>query len=553
MNLKKILNVILLLILITSCQEKKMEQTQEQISPQHQLVIDRMRAYAPIHLSVDKSNLSENQLKLIQKLSEAGKIADRIFWYQSSHDAIAIRDSLTKISTNEAKDFLSYVLINYGPYDPIYDNKRFVGLGSEIRPKTGGFYPEDMTKEEFESFLQNNPDKAKQFKDQYSVIIREDMELKAVPYHLYYKEIEELAKTIEEAAAFADNESFKKYLLLRAIALRSDQYYESDLAWMDIENSDIDFVIGPIENYQDELFNYKSAFEAVVMVKDPVASKELEMYKVNMQNFENSLPLEDKFKQKNIGEGNKIQVMNVVYFGGDCQQAIKTIAAALPNDPKVAEAKGRKLSMYKNHMEAKFDKIVKPVGDILISPEIAKLVDKKAFTSFVTLHEVSHALGPKYVFRTKIDVREALKDQYSAIEECKADVLSMYNHIYLQEKSYYSPEYIEKAKATYLAGLYRSIRFGTGAHATANFIQLNFLKEKKAIYKNEQGKLVIDFKIFFSTISDLANIILTIQIDGSYQKATDLINKYGKITPEIETEIELLKDIPRDINTTYDF
>ncbi len=270
-----------------------------------------------------------------------------------------------------------------------------------------------------------------------------------------------------------------------------------------------------------------------------------------MQNFENSLPIEDKYKQKNIGEGNKIQVVNVIYFGGDCQQAVKTIAAALPNDPKVAEAKGRKLSMFKNHMEAKFDKIVKPIGEILLDEKYKSLVDRKAFTSFVTLHEVSHALGPKYKYGTKTEVRNVLKEYYSAIEECKADILSMYNHLYLLNNGIYSKEYINKAKATYVAGLYRSIRFGTGAHATSNFIQLNFLKEKNAIYKNDKNKYVINDDLFFDTVKDLAKQILNIQINGDVVKAKEIIEKYGKLNDELKEEISLLKNIPRDIDTKY--
>jgi hypothetical protein len=538
--------------MLQSCQNEE-KKGETMISEKHKIVLDRIKDYAPMHLSTDLSFLSQREKILVQKLAEAGKIADRIFWQQSSHDAIKVRDSLTGLNTQEAKDFLIYLNINYGPYDPIYENKRFVGNGPEIRPKCGGFYPEDMSKDEFETYIKNNPDKAELMKSQYSVVVRENGILNALPYHVYYKETEELAKKLEEAAEYADNESLKKYLILRAKAFRTDDYYESDMAWMDLKNCNIDFVIGPIENYQDELFNYKSAYEAVVMVKDPAAAKELDMFKSNLQNFENSLPIDTKFKQKSLGDDNIIQIMNVVYFGGDCQQAIKTIAAALPNDPKVADTKGRKLSMYKNQMEAKFDNIVSPIGNILLTGERSKFVDKKAFTSFVTLHEVSHALGPKYMFGKKDEIRRILKDRYSAIEECKADILSMYNHKYLFENGLYGKDYIEKAKATYLAGLYRSIRFGTGAHANANLIQLNFLREAGAIFKTSAGKLDLKDDIFFEKVGELAKLILLTQVNGDYDKAGEILTKYGKMTPELQSEVDMLKSIPRDINTTYDY
>jgi len=234
--------------------------------------------------------------------------------------------------------------------------------------------------------------------------------------------------------------------------------------------------------------------------------------------------------------------------------AIKTIAAALPNDPRVADAKGRKLSMYKNHMEAKFEKIVKPIGELMFNADRSKYLSSKAFTSFVTLHEVSHALGPKYTnSKNKEEIRAALKDRYSAIEETKADILSMFNHKYLLNTKQYDDEYIKQAITTYVAGLYRSIRFGGGAHYKANLIQLNFLKEKGAIIKNSDGKFDIDDAKFFSTVEELANLILMVQVDGDYARAGEILDKYAMVTPEIENEIKALGKIPRDINPNYIF
>jgi len=554
-GLKKMKNLLSLVLFVSfafvSCAEKEVIE-EPKMSDEHTMVLQRIEAYAPVTLQTDLSGLSERERALVAKLVEAGKIIDEIFWEQSAHDAIKTRDSLMALNTDEAKDFLKYVMINYGPYDPLYDNDRFVGSGAAKRPQGGGFYPEDMTKEEFEAFIAANPDQAEAFKSQYTIIVRENGTLKAVPYHQKYAKTERLASLLEEAAELADNASLKKYLQLRATATRTDDYYESDLAWMELEGNNVDVVIGPIENYQDELFNYKTAHEAVVLVKDFEASAELDLYKSNMQNFENSLPIENKFKQKSIGDGNVIQVVNVVYFGGDCNQGVKTIAAALPNDPKVAEAKGRKLSMYKNHMEAKFDKIVAEIGKTLLTAERNKYVDKKAFTSFVTLHEVSHALGPKYVSgKKKMEIRNALKERYSAIEECKADALSMYNHKYLLESGIKDQEYIEKAKATYLAGLYRSIRFGSGAHYNANLIQLNFLKEQGVIFTTADGKLDLNDDLFFEKMGELSNLILMTQVNGDYDKAGEILAKYAVLTDDLKKEIEILKAIPRDIATEY--
>lgn len=547
--------IVLLLsgLFISNCEKKEIIE-EATMSESHKAVIEKLNQYAPIDLKVDISHLSDREKQLIQKLIEAGRIVDNIFWKQASHDAIATRDSLMYAKSDEAKDFLKYVLLNYGPYDDLADKQRFWGEGPQRRPEGGGFYPTDMTKEEFEKYLLDNPEQAASLKNDYTVVVRENGKLKAVPYSIYYPEIFELSMKLEEAAVLADNPTLKNYLIMRANSLRTDVYFPSDMAWMDITDSNIDIVIGPIENYQDELFNYKTAYEAVIMVKDPEATKELEMFKKNLDNFEKNLPIDNKFKNKTIGDGNIIQVCNVIYFGGDCNMAVKTIAAALPNDPKVADAKGRKLSMYKNHMEAKFEKIVKPIGELMFTSDRAKYLSSKAFTSFVTLHEVSHALGPKYTSDTKKEeIRSALKERYSAIEETKADIVSMFNHKYLYSVKEYNDDYIKQSITTYVAGLYRSIRFGGGAHYRANLIQLNFLKEKGAIYKQADGKFEIDDTKFFEAVEELANLILMIQVNGDYAKAGEIMEKYSIVTPEIEKEIKALVSIPRDINPKYIF
>jgi len=386
-------------------------------------------------------------------------------------------------------------------------------------------------------------------------LVRDNGELKAIPYHQYYPEIQKLANLLDEAAELAENPTLKNYLQLRAKAFRTDDYYESDMAWMDIENSNIDVVIGPIENYEDELYNYKAAYEAVVMVKDVEATKELEMFKSHIADFQNRLPYDKKYIQPVKTEKEILQIVNVVYFGGDCQKGTKTIAAALPNDPRVTETKGGKKSMYKNMMEAKFKTIVVPIANIIIAPELRQYVDSKAFTSFVTLHEVSHTLGRGFVYgKNNLTVRQALKERYSAIEETKADILSMYNHKTLLELGKLDEEYIKKAIVTYIAGLYRSLRFGTNsAHGQANLIQLNFLRQNGAIIRNADGTFTYDKDKFFKVVSDLANLILTTQAEGDYNKAGEIIEKYGKVNDEIRQTVEKLKNIPRDINTTYKF
>lgn len=553
MKLIKLIFTVLLITLISfSCGEKKNEEeSMKQIDPPIPM---RLKQFAQVKIEADLSHLTPREMQMIKILVRAGKFADAIFWKQNSPDGISIRDSLAALLKGDARAIHAYVLFHYGPYDAIYDNERFVGNGPEKKPLGANLYPLDLTKEEFNSYIQKYPNEKQELESQYTVVTRENGRLKAIPYYQAYPETEEIAKLLEEAATYCDNEYLKKYLLLRAADLRKGDFYESDMAWMDLKDNNIDIVIGPIENYIDGLFNYKTAYECILMVKDNEATKELEMFESLLDEFEHRLPVDSKYKRKTAGKGNILQIVNVVYFGGDCQAGIKTIATSLPNDPKVIETKGAKKSMFKNMMEAKFDKILKPIGNIILDKKQAEYVDKKAFTSFVTLHEVSHTLGLSYVYgQQDITVRKALQEKYSAIEECKADVLGMYNHKHLLNLKKIDAEYLEKAMITYLVGLFRSIRFGAEeAHGISNLIQLNYLAEKGAIlFQNDKVK--VDDTIFMDKIEELARLVLTIQAEGNYKAATELVDKYGKMNDKIKSILKKLESVPRDLNTTYAF
>lgn len=543
---------MLAIALLAGCgQQQKGTETMQ--DDNHKLVTERLAMYADVDIAVDMSALTERERQLVAKLSEAGRLVDEIFWLQSSHDAIAVRDSLAGATDDAGKDFLKYVMINYGPYDRIFEGERFVGAGPERKPGGAGIYPADLTKEEFEAWVSAHPDQKEALESQYTVVLRDGAVLKAVPYHQHYPQSAEIAALLEEAAALADNPSLKKYLQLRAKAIQTDDYYESDMAWMDLKDNNIDVVIGPIENYEDALFNYKTAYECAVMVKDAEGTKELQMFKQHIDAFERALPIDEKYKRKSAGSGNVLEVVNIVYFGGDFQAGVKTIAASLPNDPRVTEKKGGKKQMYKNLMEAKFDKIVKPIAERVLESALLGFVDRKAFTSFVTLHEVSHTLGRPYVHgNEKLSVRKAMKDRYSAIEECKADILGLYNNRLLLDEGVINHEDMKKSIVTYVAGLFRSLRFGVEeAHGQANLMQLNWFLEKGALKRNADGTYAIDFETFMDAVAALARAVLTIEITGDYDGAVAIIEKYGKMTPDIESVIKKLVDIPRDLNTRY--
>jgi len=531
---------------------KKQEEGGE-MNKRESIVAERLTMYADTEIAVDLSGLTERQQQLVAKLVEAGRLVDEVFWMQSAHDAISTRDALAGAADEQSQLEHEYLMINYGPYDRIFEGERFTGEGAERKPAGSGYYPEDLSVKEFEEFVTAHPDLKTDLESQYTVVLRDGDALRAVPFHQHYPQTAEIVRLLKEAAELADNPSLKKYLELRAEAIATDDYYASDMAWMDLEGNDIDVVIGPIENYEDGLFNYKTAHECAVMVKDPDATAELQMFKKHIDAFEHALPIKEEYRRETAGSGNVLEVVNIVYFGGDYNAGVKTIAASLPNDPRVTQAKGGKKQMYKNMMEAKFDKIVVPIAEEILAADLIPYIDRRAFTSFVTLHEVSHTLGRGYVYgNDELSVRKAMKERYSAIEETKADILGLINNRLLHEEGIVTDEQLKKTMVTYVAGLFRSLRFGAEeAHGQANLVQLNWLRERKAITMNDDMTYSIDFNRFLDAAAELATEVLTIEIEGNYEGAGALLEEYGVMTDEIDSAIERLKDIPRDLNTRY--
>ncbi len=516
---------------------------------------ERMRSYAATDIRTDLSRFSTTDTACLHRLIEAARLADEIFWQQTSPDAIAVRDSLNSLTDASGQHLARYARINYGPYDRIYGGIRFFGEGPDTKPPMSNFYPQDLTREEFDAYVSAHPERKEELEHPTTIVRREGTELMAIPYHTAYPQVKALAKKLEEAAALTTNPSLKKYLTLRAKAITTDDYYESDLAWMDLRDHAFDIIIGPIENYEDALFNYKTAYEAAVLIRNEAVTRELQLFRSHIDGFEHALPLDAQYIRKSAGTGNILEAMDVVYFAGDFQKGVKTIAASLPNDPRVTQDRGGKKQMFINLMQAKFEKIVQPIGETILDDPLVAFVDKDAFVRFVTLHEISHTLGRAYVFgHDSLSVRRALKDRYSAIEECKADVLGLYNMKYLVRKGVVPADAMKKSMITYVVGLYRSLRFGAEeAHGKANLVQLNFLRESGAIRLLANGKISIDEKSFLDRLTELARRVLMIEITGDYAGAGTLLKRYGVMTKEIATIVENVRTVPRDLDTSYSF
>lgn len=531
---------VLLLLIATiafqsSCTQSATDDSASADSLQ-QYVDKRIQIYEPVELTTDLAMLTDNEKEVLPLLIKAAEVMDELFWLQ----AYPQRDSL--LETVKDEHTRAFININYGPWDRLNADKPFVeGVGP--KPMGSFFYPVDMTKEEFESSDLKH--------DMYSIIRRNsDGELVAIPYsEAFNLQLNTAADFLRKAAEKTDNEQFRKYLLLRAAALLSDDYDLSDRAWLDMKNNSLDIIIGPIENYEDKLFNSKAAFESYVLVKDKEWSGRLAKYVAMLPSLQEDLPVDPEYKQESPGTDSELNAYDVVYYAGDCNSGSKTIAVNLPNSEVIQQEKGTRRSQLKNAMRAKFDKILLPISNVLIDPQQREFINFDAFFSNVMFHEVAHGLGIKKTINGKGFVREALQEQYSWLEECKADVLGLYMVTKLLEKGELEGQ-VEEFYTTFMAGILRSVRFGaSSAHGKANMMSFNFFKEKGAFKKTDKGYYQVDYKAFQQAMNELGAVILKAQGDGDKARVESLQNEYSVIGEDLQNDLNRLtkNDIPVDI------
>ncbi len=545
-------SLVFLGLILIGC-EKQTEQTEE--SKEMTMVQETIAKFAPTELKYDAASLDERQKVVVEKLYEASKIMDEIFLEQVYSKNDQIKADLMKQDTKEAKEQLELFNIMFGPFDRLEHDAPFIG--TEKKPLGANFYPEDMTKEEFETWVKNNPKDEKTFTSEFTIIRREDGKLIAIPYSEYWKtKLTEASKLLKEAADYADNPSLKKYLLSRADAFLSNDYYQSDMDWMDLKDHAIEIVIGPYEVYEDGMFNYKASFESFLTIKDPVESKKLDVFKQYLRDMEIHLPIPDEHKNFDRGSESPLAVVNEIFTAGDTKAGVQTLAFNLPNDERVRKAKGSKKVMLKNVSHAKYDKLLIPIAETVLDPEQMKYVTFDAFFNHTLMHEMSHGIGPGYI---KIDgrnteVKKELKETYSTMEECKADILGMYNNIFMIEKGVFPETFENETWVTFLAGTFRSVRFGINeAHGGGNSIIYNYLLEKGAYeYNLETKKVKVNFEKIGPALKDLANLVLMIQANGDYKGAKDLIAKYVVNSPSMATLRSELEHLPVDIKPVYE-
>ncbi|GJQ63854.1 MAG: hypothetical protein SCALA702_29070 [Melioribacteraceae bacterium] len=514
----------------------------------------KIAQFAETELKYDHNLLDDNQKIVVEKLYKAAKIMDELFEEQVYSENADIRAELEASSDPNDMEILEYFNIMFGPFDRLDHEKPF--YGNETKPKGANFYPEDMTKAEFEAFLEANPDSKDAFTSEFTVIRRVDGKLTAIPYSEYYKEQLTKASTLlKEAAEYVDNPSLKRFLETRADAFHSNDYFESDMAWMDLKDHTIEVVIGPYEVYEDGLFNYKAAFECFLTLVDPEESEKLSVFASYLVDMEKHLPIPEEHKNFDRGSESPIMVVQEVFGAGDTKAGVQTLAFNLPNDERVREQKGSKKVMIKNMHEAKFSKLLKPIAEVVLDETQLPYVTFDGFFNHTLMHEMSHGIGPGFITKNGVDteVKKELKETYSILEECKADILGMYNNIFMIEKGVYPKEFENEIWATFLAGVFRSVRFGINeAHGGGTAIIYNYMLENGAYEYNEQnGKVKVNYDKAYEVLKSLANKVLLIQATGDYEASLKIIAEYGQATPSMEALVEKLKNLPVDIKPVF--
>jgi hypothetical protein len=517
----------------------------------------KIARFAPTVLTANTARLKAKDKLALQKIIAAAKILDPLFLRQVWSGNAALEQKLLADKSAAGRQRLHYFYIMDGPWSRLDHNEPFIDGVPKEKPPLAAAYPDDMTKEEFNAWVETLPEAEKQKATGFFWLIRRgtDGKLMTVPYSQAYAEyLVPAAKLLREAAALTSNESLRNFLNKRADAFGSDDYYESDVAWMDLD-SPIDVTIGPYETYEDELFSYKASFEAYVTLRDDVETAKLAKFSNHLQELENNLPLDPKYRNPKLGAASPIRVVNEVYGSGEGNSGVQTAAFNLPNDERVVKEKGSKRVMLKNVQDAKFNKTLIPISKVVLTPAERALLSFESFFTHILCHELMHGLGPHNIKINGEDTtpRKQLKELYSSIEEAKADMTGLWALQYMIDHGIIEKSMERTLYVTYLASMFRSVRFGINeAHGRGVALQFNYLTDEGAIKVDEKtGTFSVDHSKIKAGVTKLTRELLTIEAEGAYDRAKAMLEKYAVIRPPMQAALDKLKSVPVDIEPVF--
>src|SRR5919201_5620613 len=554
----------LALCLTFSCcifSQTKDESARKQARPQAALQVspnlsEQLKKWRVVRMSFDTKALSERERKMGEKLVDASRYLDDIFWRQNDPEALTLYERVRSSSDANDVDLRRMLMINASRFDLLADDKPFVG--TEAMPPGRGFYPKGLTREQIEQYVKQRPGDKSAIYSPYTVVRWRGNELIGVPYHVAYKSfLEPAARDLRDAAAFSDDAQFANFLRLRADALLSDDYYQSDLAWLDLKNPKFDVIFAPYETYLDGLLGVKTSYGAAVLVRNEEESRKLALFQKYVADIQDALPLPPQDRPSKRGLSSPMEVMDAPFRTADLRHGYQAVADNLPNDPRIHELKGSKKIFFKNFMDARVNYVILPVAKLVMRTDQAAKASASGYLADVMMHEICHGLGPAFA-RTKngkVDIREAIGPAFSGLEEAKADVVGMFSLKWLIDHGALPKTRLEEYYASYVAGIFRTVRFGTAeAHGRAEMMEFNYLNERNAIHRDATtGRYAIDYQRMPVVIQDLAKELLEQEATGDRARTEVWFKKYGPMSRELQNSLKAVSDVPVDIDPVFSF
>ena len=515
----------------------------------------RLAKFRRVEMPFHSAGLTAREVKMVEKLVDASRYLEEIYWRQIDPEGLTLYESLAGSKNPKDEMLRRYLWINASRFDLLDDNKPFVGT-TPMSPGRG-FYPQNLTREQIEQYVKAHPEKKDEIYSSFTVVRWHGDQLEGLPYHIAYRSfLEPAAKDLREAAGLSDDPAFANFLRLRADALLSDDYYKSNLAWLDLKNPKFDVAFAPDETYDDGLLGVKATYGAAVMIRNAEESHKLEMFQKYVADIQDALPLAAEDRPSKRGLETPMEVMDTPFRAGDLNHGYQAVADNLPNDPRVHELKGSKKLFFKNFMDARVDYVILPVAQHVMLPAQADKASSEGYLQVAIMHEIAHGLGPAFA-RTpagKVDIRKSIGPIFSGLEEAKADVVGLYGLKWLVDRDVLPKSKLEEYYASYVGGIFRTVRFGVAeAHGQAEMMEFNYLSERGAITRQSSGRYAIDYGRMPGAMNDLAKELLEIEATGDRTRAENWFKKYGAMPPELRSSLKLAAAVPVDIDPVFSF
>ena len=515
----------------------------------------RLAKFRRVEMPFHSAGLTAREVKMVGKLVDASRYLEEIYWRQTDPDGLTLYESLAASKNPRDETLRRYLWINASRFDLLDDNKPFVG--TTPMPPGRGFYPQNLTREQIEQYVKAHPEKKDEIYNSFTVVRWHGDQLEGLPYHIAYRSfLEPSAQDLREAASLSDDPAFANFLRLRADALLTDDYFKSNLAWLDLKNPKFDVAFAPDETYDDGLLGVKATYGAAVMIRNQEESRKLEMFQKYVGDVQDALPLAPEDRPSKHGLETPMEVMDTPFRSGDLTHGYQAVADNLPNDPRVHEQKGSKKLFFKNFMDARVTYVVLPVAQHVMLPSQAAKASADGYMSATIMHEMAHGLGPAFArtAKGKVDIREAIGPIFSGLEEAKADVVGMFGLKWLIDHDVLPKNKLEEYYASYVAGIFRTVRFGVAeAHGQAEMMEFNYLSERGAIIRESAGRYAIDYGRMPGAINDLAKELLEIEATGDRARAENWFKKYGTMPAELQVSLKLAASVPVDIDPVFSF